>query len=313
MRSIITALLVGVLLLSALPQARGVENVAFSVGDQFEFTITDLMSSMKINGSEYDTPNTSEMMSEGDIVKVNITNIGTFTQERNFFEPESFVGINYTAEVSGKTLDGFSMLDQWKAMFTLGVLLFEFSSLGAPYTDFKAPTMSSEPIMEEEKQFSMPFFANNNASFYQEFVDRATSTTTSETTTPTDETISVVKDDTSASYDAENGKFSLMLDLRWEGQGEHQTGAQWSGFGEMKFEVNIDVSRSIVTKLFLFWQSGVEVGDASSEDTLKLGFVEGAGDGTGGALGGLELPGFTWMIALGSLSVMAVIIKKKRP
>ncbi len=310
MRSIIIAFVIGILLLSTIPQARGIENVAFSVGDEFEFTITDFTESVKVNGTEYYTPETSEMFTEGDTVKVTVTNIEVFTQESDFFGPEEFVGINYTAEMGDNTYDGFSTLDEWMGMLLFGTLLYALSTFGAPYADFEAPTMTSEPVMEEDSQFSMPLFASNNASFYQEYVDKVTSTTTSETTTATSETISIVKNEISASYDAESEKFSLLMNLRWEGGGEHSTGKQWTGFSEMKFEVNIDVSRSIVTKLFMSWQLSIEVDDASKDSALKLGFVEGTADE--GALGGLELPGFTWMIALGSLSVMAVAIKRKR-
>ena len=310
MRSVIIAFLVGILLLSALPQARGIENVAFSVGDEFEFTITDFMESEKVNGTEYYTSQTSEMFTEGDTIKVTVTNIEVFTQESDFFGPEEFVGINYTAEMGDNTYDGFSALDEWTGVLLFGTLLYAFSTFGAPYASFEAPTKTSEPVMEEDGQFSMPLFATSNASFYQEYVDKVTSTTTSETTTATSESISVVKDDISASYDAENEKFSLFMNLRWEGGGEHYTGKQWTGFSELKFELNIDVSRSIVTKLFMSWQLSIEVDDASKDSALKLGFVEGTTDK--GALGGLELPGFTWMIALGSLAVMAVTIKRKR-
>ncbi len=302
-------MLVVVLLFSALPQARGVENVAFSVGDEFQFTITDSKSTMKVNGTEYYTPDPSDIMSEGNTVKVSVTSIeeATVTGE---FGVVSTTLINYTAEIGDQTYDGYSYLDGWFTGYAYAVLIFAFSTFAASFADFEPPTMNTDDdsMDGDNNQVTMPFFATNNASFYQEMIDELTSTTgETPTSTATDESISIVKDDVSASYDADNKKFSMSTNLKWEGTGDHYSGNQWSGFGELKFEVNIDVARSIVTKLYVSWKMVVEVGDASSEYGFSIGFVEGTDGGAG-----LPLPGFTWLVASGSLFVMAVAINKKR-
>ncbi len=273
------------------------------VGDSFTFSITDFVILDEVNGTNYvsdDSP-----IREGDKIEVTIESIenGTF-----MVDPTSapLVGtvVNVTEKVGDESYESISVLDGWADLVTVFAFLYLFSGLFLiDYPESGSFVAPSQPTDDNDVTggTGLPYFATSNESYYKQMADGFN---TSFYSFGSGYDISTV--DGNSNYDPSTAIFSQNLEAKVTDTNQTSRGDAVSLEIIFKYDVSVDVARSLVMKFYAEFKFFLSIGEASRLMHFKLGFIEGVDGGASPA------PALNIFIALVGLIVISVALRRRK-
>lgn len=252
--------------------------LAISVGDTFDFTFTAL-NTVEINGTDYSNPD----LDVTDDVNVEVIEIKS---DNKTVSVKETYGDDSTDLVD-------SEVDTWEGyyLFAFIYLYIAFAAINPELAmDFSEPeyaNVTEDPSTDED--YTVGYFATSDPNAYEDFDDDVT-----------DEDIVIV-------VDAAKGEFSYSYANVTTIDGELADTTAWAFELDFTMEFVIEYERSLVTKVLIDYTLTETLGSAEKITHFLLSWEE-----SGGLLGGLDLPGPSFIIALFSIFVVSVVVRRKK-
>lgn len=207
-----------------------------------------------------------------------------------------------TEKVGDSEYQSLSVIDSWSLLvdtfsflyFLSGLILFDYPD--SVY--FGAPTQSTNE--SPFKGTGLPYFATSNSTYYEE-LDSNFNASSYALDLGLEESVATG----SSNFDSDTNTFTQSLDARVSDTNTTSSGASVSLNIVFKFDVAVDVSRSLVTKFFVEYKFELVSGSASSLTHYRIGMTEGSG-------GSSSLPGPSLWLAFGSLFVVSILLRRRK-
>ncbi len=276
-----------IFLLSNVTSGVAVEK-PYTIGDQFTFSVSELSSSMVINGTDYSIPVNIPFAKS---TTVTITNVTTN-------------GVSLSYKSNGENINDTISIDGFRTIIVALLLVVGVNfKIASPSTSsFAKPSKgySNSAVESLISNNFFPMFASGNTTFYQELIN-----STLAKQNPINGGYIITTNTSKDLSNSSKNSFTLAFDISMT---KSNTTENFSYSFDISFKAVIDLTTNVLTELSFTINTNLQSGSATKVTNDSFKVIEGSLTKSTG------LPGFEFMNILAVFSMLAILylIKGKR-